>query len=450
VNEGDRMLRLIIPNDFDYAKASLRDKIQYTLHQKGWKHIDLALATGIHKAVMSQLMNGKKRFSIEQIDRITEALGLSKGELYPDFISECYNGSGKLKTSKCEKFLREAVKIHDKNLFMKIVNMLLEESNKNIKIVFDVAEEMYHSKRYVDSIPLYQLITASIYNRFDSKLSLSYFRLFMIARHMMLEDSHGVKNCKNKLLVMLDYLELLPVEYKLDGYIEVIVFYNLIEDYTNTLKYADKLIKEVEILSENVKNNKLDYNVLMEYYYEALLYKGFAYKGMGKYELSLNTIKKYSNYNDRYNRFAKGNECLVRILLGEWDCVQVYLENSTNEKKELIIFPVLAEASVKHSNFDKLNEFLSTNNDIFLRFDNDTTSIGLKHKMIAYHNVAEFYIKTGQTQVGIEYLLKAMHLASYFQNETRFNQCWLLYTNYCQYATCEQKEKFNQIVERTI
>ncbi|GED72598.1 hypothetical protein BRE01_63000 [Brevibacillus reuszeri] len=445
------MLRLMIPSNFDYCSANLRDKIQYWLHKQNWKHSHLALATGIQKSAISYLMNGERKFTVEQLDKVTQALGFEKGEFYSDFGYELLDEkTGQYKLAKCSTFIKEIAVLGKFDILNRLTNNLLECSPKYVKVLFDSAEELYEKKEYKAAEPLYKTTSTEVRNRQDYKLSLSIYKQFMIARKSMLEDNDGVKTCKDLMLKLTDYLELLPIEDKLEAYIEVIVFYNLIEDYQNTLRYAERLISLIEDLLIDIERNKLNKTIIKEYENEARMYKGFAFKGLEKYQESLNEIQKYSSFNDNYQRFAIGNECLVKLLMGEWCNSNKYLDNSMNEKKRSILLPVILEAGIKHSNYDEITRYLSNNEGILDQIEHDNTSIGLKHKLITYQYIAVYYLNTGHDEQGINYLLKSMKLACHFQNEIRFKKCWLLFTNNSHLATQEQKELFNHIVETNI
>lgn len=442
------MLHLMIPHDFDLAKATLREKIQYYLHKMNMKQNELALASGIHKTAMSQIMRGGRNFSIEQLTKIEEVLRLQKGELQAESVSECFNKQGKMSLLKCEKLLREALKIENNEIIINEITGKILEANKNyISIIYKIAEEKYDSNELKEVLPLYSLITTKIENRLDERLSLSYYRSFMIARSLMLEHHEGIKECKKHLSHLLDYLELMPEEHILDAYLEVVVFLNLIEDYQGTLKYASKLIQIVSCRINNMRKDKLDTNKLSYFYCEALLYKGFAYKGLGQYELSKQVINEYAALDPKYAKYAIGNLHLVELLSGNWKSLNEYLDHSTNAKKMNVIFPVLLEAAINHEEYDQITNFLQENYLVLELLEKDNTSIGLKHKLKAYHYLGEYYLNNGQAHMGIEYILKAIEMANIFNNETRIKKCWLLFTNHSNKANNDQLSKFNKIIQ---
>ncbi|RNB59460.1 XRE family transcriptional regulator [Brevibacillus gelatini] len=445
------MLRLMIPHDFDLEKASLRDKIQYYLRARGMKQNELALASGIHKTAMSQIMRGSRNFSIEQLSKLEEVLGLNKGELQKESLSECINKQGKMSLIKCEKLLRESLSIeNNESLINEITGKILETNKNYIGIIFEIAEDKYKNNDLKQILPLYSLITSKIDNRLDERLSLSYYRTFMIRRSIMLTHNEGIKDCKKALSQLIDYLELMPERYILDAYLEVIVFLNLIEDYHGTLKYADKLVQIVNGRMNNLRQDKLDYSKLNYYHCEALLYKGFAYKGMGEFELSKKIINQYASIDSNYAKYAIGNMHLVELLSGKWNHLEQYLKTSTNSKKMNVIFPVLLEAAIKHNEHNQITKFLEENGTVLEQLENDNSAVGLKHKLKAYQYLGVYHLEKGQDHIGIEYILKALEMANLFNNETRIKKCWLIFTNNSNKATIEQLNKFNKIIQDSL
>ena len=444
------MLNLIIPYDFNYEKANLRDKIQYHLHKKGWKHSELALATGIHKSALSRMMNGERQFTFDQINKIEVSLGIERGELIQHLIEDCYDNNGSVKKGKISALLLECTKSERVEVVNKILNQLYNNSSSNAKIIFDSAEKLYNEGFFEQALPLYKTITQEVKNRLDSKLSVSHFRCFMIMRKLMVNKQRTIGECLDSLTLLLDYIERLPNEKLIiEAYNEIAVFYNFIEDYKNTLKYADRLIELCRDLKRNCKKGILTEQDLDKHYYETLIFKAFALRCLGRYDEALEVTAEYANYNEDYKAMSYRNTCLIKILQGSWEHINVYLQTSNDDKKLASMLSIVFESMLKHEKLNMMREFIENNTTLLDVLKGEQGLLWEKYRMKTYQYLSEYYLKTGQNEQGIDLLLESMRTAQSFNNHSRLKQCWFLYTTFAAQVSTEKQNEI-QIILRDI
>ncbi|MGG0756852.1 hypothetical protein [Brevibacillus laterosporus] len=132
---------------------------------------------------------------------------------------------------------------------------------------FKMAEHIFSSDQRNYSLPLYDIVIANSTTR-NERAAISYFKRFVIARDIDLTVS-GYKTLHQ----LLEYLPLLPEEYKLEAYYKILTFYNAVEKWGELLKYAAEL-KELAITLNDSK-----------FLAEALLYESFSYREMKKHYL---------------------------------------------------------------------------------------------------------------------------------------------------------------------
>lgn len=68
------------------ASYQLGMRILYLRKQKGWSQEDLALEAGINKNYICDMENGRRNPSLEIIERLAKAFGISISELFKGVV----------------------------------------------------------------------------------------------------------------------------------------------------------------------------------------------------------------------------------------------------------------------------------------------------------------------------------------------------------------------------
>ncbi|WP_216638216.1 helix-turn-helix domain-containing protein, partial [Brevibacillus brevis] len=305
--------------ELDIARCNLRGRISSLMNQKGKTQKDIAETTGIHPTSLNKILKDvdPRPMSLEHLNLISNSLGLKKGELYYDFVSECIDGNGKYKVAKCEEFIMCCYEADLPLLAKAIINEILNQDVKSNKdFVLRISDKLYEMKLYDFALDLYNEIIKEEQKK-SEKLAICYFKKFLILRDQDLQGKG-----KEALHRLLDYLILLPDEFiekdgelyniKLDAYYRTLTFFNVMEDWENLLDYAIEL--EFISLSINKEKYCAEYQ---KYFGESLIYQAYAYRGMEKYEESLLTIERYAVINDYFKNIAIGNRSYTLIEKGD-------------------------------------------------------------------------------------------------------------------------------------
>lgn len=434
---------IIHENEFelDITNCNLRGKIIALMEKKGWIQRDLENATGIHKSALSKMMNNDRQFTIEHLDSIIKALEINEVELFPDFISECIDEKGKYKVSKCEDFIVRCYAIGLVDIAKALTEELLNQDIKNNKeIVIRISDKLYENKLYDYALKLYDAIIQEEQKK-STRLAMCYFKKFMILRDM---DLNG--KGKEALIRLLDYLILLPDEdevvdgekynMKLDAYYRVIAYFNVMEDWNNLLEYA----KELEKTSIMLKNE--------EYLGEALLYQGFAYKGLNDFDKLFSTIDKYKEINEYYNNLAIGNKLFAEVEMGKVSSINKYLDWASSESQISVFVPVALESYLKNNMNDEALIFIKKYSDYIETISASTFILNRKRYLRYKHVEALIYLSKNNYELAIDSLIKAIEIAKFVGNINRLTMCMsLIYKNYSK-LTLSQKGELEMVLER--
>lgn len=440
------MLRYHIPSEFNYENATLREKIQYHLRMNGMKQLELAVALGIDKAHISRLISGRKKFTLEQIEKITDFLNLRKYELFNDFVNEEFiDENGKIKKTKCEEFLVKCAEINSIDLINKTASMLYEFGTKNLNYLFKAAEDLYGIGQYSQAKNLYVNFTERAKNKLNNRLAVSYFKLFMIARKEQIKNRTSVKEVQDRLVILKDYIEVLPLEIKMECYIEISVFYNSKEDFENVVRYSNKAIDSYN----NAKSEELkridDYT---KYIADGLLFLAFGFRGLGMYDEAISTFHEYAKVRETSKNMAEGNKLLVQVLKGNYQAITDYLKWATSLDDKISIVHIGLESFIKRKQYGKITDFLNQYSDFVDVLFEKTDMLNMKYKLRVVQYLVEYLFEMKMDSLAIDFLLHGMELSAFLENKTRYNRCWHLFTVNYKSANTDQIDRFNNIVNQ--
>ncbi len=102
---------------------------------------DLARACNMNPGTISGLVNGNRKFSVYQLDRLTEAMGLPVGYYYERYISE-YLADANPNWRRISPFLESCAKLNKLDCIQQVVNMLLDKLSYATPL-FELAEHFF-------------------------------------------------------------------------------------------------------------------------------------------------------------------------------------------------------------------------------------------------------------------------------------------------------------------
>ncbi|AIG25141.1 XRE family transcriptional regulator [Brevibacillus laterosporus] len=413
------------------AQIELRQRLQESLDSKGWKQKDLVQATGMDSATISQLMNNRRRMTLPQLETITRALQIQMDTFYECFLGECFNETGKLSPVKTAEFFIGCIKAERYDITKKIMDFINEDTDRKrlVDNTFKMAEHIFLSEQRNYSLPLYDIVINNSSTR-NEQLAIAYFRRFIIARDVDITVS-GYET----LYQLLEYLPLLPQEYKFDAYYKILTFYNVVEKWDKLLKYAKEL-KELAT-SENEK----------KYITEALLYEVASYEGLKDYKTALHVIKEYATYGNEYEELAKINETLLLIEMGHVEYIEEHIKLIACDLNKLCVFlPVAIETYLQKDMLQNIGELLCSFEKEIMEICSKTHILIKRHKLKLFQALSAYYFIKGEKDKGFKYNLEAIQLALMFKNVERLRSLILLH--YQNDPSEEQKEEFVTIMTR--
>ncbi|MGG3912546.1 helix-turn-helix domain-containing protein [Rossellomorea vietnamensis] len=410
--------------------AALYQEIQKYMQMKNWNKTELSRESGIHVSEISRILNHKQPLSLQYLDALTHALGLSEGTFYPYYIEECLNEGNRADKRRSIKFLYKCVaegyKKHSKDL----VNVMLEEKSKTIRkknlfYIFSVAERVFREGKGEKALPLYEVVIESDLDRFSEQVAISYFRRFYIVR--------GTDKGQHALSYVLDQLAYMPTEIRQEACMWIMADYYRREEWGQVLNYAEKLEKMEDV---------------GEYYGRALMYKGFALSRLGgSLEEVLGIIKKYAQVNHFYAEMAVGNRYVALLDFGQLEYVDEYLSWLEIRDDIYAGLPRIFETYIQLNRLEDAKKLIDRFKHV-IRDMSVSKEPWLKEKRYLDFRYAHalFQCKNSKYDEGLNELLEVADSSMKIGNIERLKKCLVAFWLYRAYATPQHDEKYCKIL----
>jgi transcriptional regulator with XRE-family HTH domain len=226
----------------------LRQELKKLIQEKYGGQSHFAELCHLSEPKLSKILNGKQFISLDELDTMTEALGLPKGYFYHLFIGECFRQTdGRLYPEKCAQFIRKCLEQGKDGLAHELFALTLESKSKSGYSLFIQAEEFYHSFSEADLLPYYEEII-EVEGRVTDLMVIAYYRRFLL----QLQKGIGWK-VAGALYNLLPHINLLPEQYiettgetvnlQMEAYRRVLQYFQQMGEWGELLHYAKEMEK---------------------------------------------------------------------------------------------------------------------------------------------------------------------------------------------------------------
>ncbi|WP_436373363.1 helix-turn-helix domain-containing protein [Cytobacillus sp. BC1816] len=410
--------------------VALFQEIQKYMQLKNWNKTQLSKESGIHISEISRILNNRQPLSLQNLDAITHALGLSEGLLYSYYIEECLNEGNRIDKRRSIQFLYKCAAEGRKKHFSNLIDLMLEENSKtfrkkNLLYIFSVAEELFQAGKGEQALPLYEVIIENDSDRFSENVAISYFRRFYIVR-LTDKGQHALTH-------VLDQLAYMPIDIRKEAYMWIMADYYRREDWGQVLIYAEKL-KKMEDGGE--------------YYGRALMYKSFALTRLGaSLEEVLDLIKEYAHINEFFSDIAVGNRFVALLDFGQLQYVDEYLSWLEHRDDIYAGLPRILESYIQLNRLGDSKRLIERFNHV-IKDMAISKEPWLKEKMYWDFRYAHALLqcKCNQFEKGLMDLLEVAATSNKIGNIERFKKCLLAFWQYRIYADALHEEKYTQLL----
>ncbi|MET3209366.1 UNVERIFIED_CONTAM: transcriptional regulator with XRE-family HTH domain [Paenibacillus sp. PvR008] len=446
----------------EYA-VEIRTEIRKCMQKKGYNLSNFAKASTITSSHLSSLLSERpsRPLSVHQLDRINFTLNNSEGCFYELYVDECFL-SGKPHRSRVKPFLLRCAELDKKNCIEQVLSRMMEDLNY-ISLVFEVAEELHTKGNIQEALVFYECVVEHERYQHSERLAISQYRLFRAALGKDLEKNRDAATR------FAPFRNRLPVNYQLDGLLQLGKVYFTLRDWDRLGQHADelrvliKIVYHEEVQKKVRKQEHVPLNTersLVVYWGQGCLMKATACEKQGLYEESRKYIEGYADLSwfedldeegkidvENYKTFAVANSYTLDMLMGHAHRLEDYTQYLFDHPHEVLTgLVVITEAANKYG--FAIEDTLAKLSNKMVELEQRDENIYNHWRLNFHYQLAIYLLRNGQIRDVADNILKMLEVAIQLNNSSLFIQGISLFES-CKDQVGEfQRNDYRNLLER--
>ncbi|KZE68582.1 DNA-binding protein [Paenibacillus jamilae] len=450
---------------------TIRAELDRYLQQKGLSLTQFGHIADMNRGAVSAIVTGNKPLSVNQLDRITEAMGLPEGYFYDLFV-ENYIIDHPPNMRRIEPFLYRCAELDKLGVIRRVVGVIMDNLLYSPKL-FDIAEELLAQGRHDAALILYENVAEVEKYQHSERLAVCQYRIFTI---QIGEDQN--RNLKAAILFE-PYVERLNEIEQLDALKDLANVYRSLRKWDKVDEVARKMRTKAEIqysMKHQYKSREYDEATrklsrpMFVYIAYADLLCASVCEAQGDYQQAIQYTYAYAELDwvlekdgetqhwvCLFNQWAQGNTYVNKLLSGDVTVLLDYAEyiaaTSTNESEKLSkLLNIIIAANRYEIEVDDVLSRFKRDIDNFTELPS-STDMYTRQVIPDYYawfgyEMAHYYLHRGKYIDGFKDLMYAMVRSHIINNETYFINCIGLFMRFQVYATPEVQKEFFNLIEK--
>jgi transcriptional regulator with XRE-family HTH domain len=449
---------------------TIRAELDRYLQQEGLSLTQFGHIADMNRGAVSAIVTGNKPLSVNQLDRITEAMGLPEGHFYDLFI-ENYIIDHPPNMRRIEPFLYRCAELDKLGVIRRVVGAIMDNLLYSPKL-FEIAEELLSQERHAAALLLYEGVAEAEKYQHSERLAVCQYRIFTI----QVGDDQS-RNLKAATLFE-PFVERLDEIDQLDALKDLANVYRSLRLWDRLDVTARKMRDKAEIqytLEHQQKKRKpaeiekrLSRPLFVYITYSDLLCAS-VYEAKGDYEQALEYTYAYANLDwvketdedtlhwiKQFQDWAEGNIYTYKLLSGDISVLNNYVEyiaaSPDASEKEMVtkLLNIMMAANRYQVDVDDILQQFETEIDSItqqqLSADMYTHQVVPEQSTRFKYELAKYYLNKGNYSYGFKYLLDVLSKSLIINKEAFFISCIRLFEQFKQFADFRLCTKYESLV----
>ncbi|WP_150269011.1 helix-turn-helix domain-containing protein [Paenibacillus tepidiphilus] len=427
------------------AALTIVTELEEYLKKESLTISQFAKYASLHSGTLSNIMRGRRPIAMQQLDRITEAMGYPEGFFYELFINN-YVIEGSADWRRVGPLLVRCAELGKLECVRKIAQHIMDNLIYS-PLLFDTAEEMFASGQLEAAAILYDCVAEGERFQHSERLAQCQFRLFTIALGDDQDQNLWAANRFEPFVERLDEVD------QLDALKELANTYRSLQRWDKVDELAEKMGHKARIQYEmmhrpqrKVKEAEKQPSRPMFFYiaYSDLL-RGSVCGELGNYEKALNYL--YSNaqlewvkeqgeeiehWKNLFREWSEANVLLTRMLSGDFSVIKTYTDYIHGHKEELVIGLLYILKTSNKYNFN-IDSILEDFQEDIVRISNElmqgrySRKLAVDRQAKLNYELAYYSMNQRNYEVGFNFLLNSLKIFVQINNEKGIIECVKLF-----------------------
>lgn len=446
--------------------TTIREVLEDYLKREGRTINQFAEESGVNSGTLSNIINGNRPIAMQQLDRITEGMGLPPGSFYELYIDECFLYSTP-NWRRLRPFLYRCAELDKMDYIQQIVSAMMDNLSYSTAL-FEMAETFYKDGKRSVAVLLYKSVAEGEKYQHSERLALCQYRLFKAA----LCDNQDLN--LQAAVQFESYVDRLDEVDQLDALKDLANIYSSLRRWDKVMELAKEMGVKAEIQYKYRYGHK--HSRRQEAFKEAsmplfsyILYSyvlcSHVWSERGEYDKALHYVSLYSDMSwvqedtERARQLVKqckgwavANGYLYRLMKGEIEVLPQYIQYVKQQEGELLpaLFKILQAANYYQFNVD----------DILIRFEQDISGYedqqgrnGTYNQQVLAdrytHFMAElayYYMGRKKYEKGIKYVISSLEYSVKINSESCILRCVGLFEQFRDRASAEAQRQYQNLI----
>ncbi|WP_052723581.1 hypothetical protein [Paenibacillus wulumuqiensis] len=217
---------------------TIREIVEQEIQAKNYTISSFSKLSGINRGVLSSTLHGSspRPISINQLDKMGQALGKPEGWLYEQFIEESCLQHTKVNWRKVRPLLLRCIELDRTQSVDQLITWILQDSFY-LTHIFELAEQLTADEQLPSALPLYRSIVQYERNYQSEQLAISQYRIFQADTGEMIGQNFKAA------LVFQPFCANLPEDFMLDALLKLANIYFTVKEWKHMSDCADQLME---------------------------------------------------------------------------------------------------------------------------------------------------------------------------------------------------------------
>ncbi|ANY75650.1 transcriptional regulator [Paenibacillus ihbetae] len=441
--------------------TTIREQLEEHLRKHGMTINRFADLSGVNSGTLSNILNGNRPISMQQLDRITSGMGLPDGYFYDLYIDECiFHATPDWR--RLGPFLLRCAELDKLDCLDRAIRMTMDNV-AYAPMLFDMAETLFQEGKNEAAAILYQCVAESEKFQHSERLALCQYRLFMLS---LSEDQEANLQAA---VSFEPYIDRLDEGYQLDAYVKLININLSLNRLSKVKILAEKMLQLATVQykysrSSKITNKQGKKKPIISYILYAYLSIENFYSEERDYEKALHFVSLYDdpdwvvdpNEEERvilvqFKEWAVANRYLYQLLAGHVDVLSEYVEYIAERESEIFtaVCNIMIVANLYKLNVDHILERFKD----YLVYKEQTYSVAKVSNQVTLSRFTRllselglYYLNLKRFEKGMEYILESLKYCIAINSSNGMLRCMGIFEQFRQNATDEAQQQYKKLV----
>ncbi|WP_162551208.1 helix-turn-helix domain-containing protein [Paenibacillus tepidiphilus] len=438
--------------------ATILTEIEDYIERENLTISKFAERSGMHSGTLSNIVNGNRPIAMQQLDKITQAMGMNDGYFY-DLYIECYIINGAADWRRIGPLLLRCAELNKLEAIHRVVSNILDNLFY-LPMLFDTAEELFTQQKYAAAEIIYKSVAEGERFQHSERLALCHYRLF----HIALGDNQEANlHAANQFE---PYVERLDEEDQLDAIKQLIDMFTSLQRWKKVDELAHLLGHKSRVQYQHFKKKESSLrhskHPLIFYILYSYLMISIAWSERGDYERALYYCSLISEFSSvefptdpaedtvliQFHEWNTANSYLYRFMSGDVEILPDYVMYVENHESE--IFPALIKITQSANKFSLNIDDILKKFKRYIPYNEQTSRLGKVRKQLTstlhtffMSELSVYYFTHKNLDKAFYYLLESLESSIRITNNSNIVKCVALFEKNRALATTDQIQKYS-------